>query len=185
MVCRERAVSPDTLAAYAAEMEHDGRKYDVSVANFQVLRCQNCGELFLDEAANERLSDALRAAVGLLAPAEIREKREDLGLTQKQLASLLRISEFTLCRWETGAQLQQRSMDAFLRVFFEAPEARRILGAPEMKEVGVTVDAQTACADYTFQPHRTPHQDPQEAGLGKGFGTFTPVQRRSRPSSDR
>ena len=44
-------------------MEHDGRKYTVTVANFQVLRCQRCGDIILDDAANERLSDALRAEV--------------------------------------------------------------------------------------------------------------------------
>src|SRR5271155_1660255 len=122
LICRERAVSPTTLASYAAEMEHDGRKYALTVADVPVLQCQNCGEIYLDVSANERLSDALRAAAGLLSPTEIREKREGLGLTQKQLASLLRIPEFTLSRWEAGAQIQQGSMDAFLRVIFQSAE---------------------------------------------------------------
>jgi putative zinc finger/helix-turn-helix YgiT family protein len=138
MVCRERGVSPTTLASYAAKMEHDGRKYAISVPNFHVLKCQHCGEIFLDQAANERLSDALRAAAGLLSPTEIRQKRGGLELTQKQLANLLRISEFTLSRWETGAQIQQRSMDAFLRVFFQSEEARRVLGAPELEPTGTS-----------------------------------------------
>ena len=59
MVCRERAVSSTTLASYATEMEHDGRKYAISVPDFHVLKCQHCGEIFLDQAANERLSDAV------------------------------------------------------------------------------------------------------------------------------
>lgn len=87
-----------------------------------------CGAIVLDDAADVRLSDALRAATGLLKPAEIRAKREALGLKQKELAGYLRINESTLLRWETGAQIQQRSMDACLRIFFELPEARRILG---------------------------------------------------------
>jgi hypothetical protein len=58
-------------------MEHEGQKYPLSVADFSVLQCQNCGEIYLDVAASERLSDALRAAAGLLSPTEIREKRED------------------------------------------------------------------------------------------------------------
>jgi putative zinc finger/helix-turn-helix YgiT family protein len=132
MVCRERAVAPTTLPSYTSEMEHDGRKYTVTVADFHVLQCQRCGDLILDDAANKRLSDALRAEVGLLAPSEIRKKREALNLTQKQLAQLLRIAESTLSRWETGAQIQQKAMDAFLRVFFQSAEARSILQAPDL-----------------------------------------------------
>src|SRR5262249_49580302 len=115
--CRERAVSPVTLPSYRAELEHDGRTYPIIVTDFQVLRCSRCGTIVLDDAANRRLSDALRGAAGLLQPSEIRERREALGLTQKQLAHHLQISEFTLSRWETGAQIQQRCMDRFLRVF--------------------------------------------------------------------
>jgi len=67
MVCRERANSPTTLTSSAAEMEHDGRKYAISVRDFHVLKCQCCGEIFLDEAANERLSGALRVDLRRLA----------------------------------------------------------------------------------------------------------------------
>src|SRR6202034_406490 len=82
----------------------------------------------LDDGASDRLSSSLREAAGLLSPGQIRRHRESLGLTQKQLANLLRISESTLCRWETGGQIQQRCMDAFLRVAFQSAEARGILG---------------------------------------------------------
>jgi hypothetical protein len=42
----------------------------------------------------------------------------------------LQIADATLSRWETGAQIQQRSMDRLLRGFFFVPEFRRFLGAP-------------------------------------------------------
>ncbi len=128
--CRERAIKPATLSNYSTELEHDGRKYHISVDNFEVARCENCGAMVFDDAANRRLSDALRSAAGLLLPAEIRAHREALKLTQKALANCLQIAEATLSRWETGAQIQQRAMDRFLRVFFESGEARRMLGAP-------------------------------------------------------
>ena len=101
-------------------------------------RCFNVGTVAsdLDQAANERLSDALRSAAGLLSPTEIREKREGLGLTQKQLASLLGIPEFSLSHWEAGAQIQDGSMDAFLRVIFQSAEARRILDTHDVEWVG-------------------------------------------------
>jgi DNA-binding transcriptional regulator YiaG len=119
-------------------MEHDGRKYTVSVADFRVLQCERCGAIVLDDSANERLDEALRAEAGILKPTEIRQNREALGLTRQQLADLLRISMFTLTRWETGAQIQQRAMDTLLRLFFQSGEARRILGAPrEMAAEGL------------------------------------------------
>ncbi len=127
MSCRERSVSPTTLPTYSAELEHDGRKYSVTVNDFRVLQCQRCGAIVLDDSANETLSRALRREAGLLGPEEIHANREKHRLTQKQLASYLRISESTLSRWETGAQIQQRAMDALLRVFFDSSEARSIL----------------------------------------------------------
>jgi putative zinc finger/helix-turn-helix YgiT family protein len=130
LYCRERAVAPTTLPVYTTAMEHDGRKYNVSVADFQVLQCERCGAIILDDSANERLDQALRSEAGLLSPAEIRQNREALGLTRQQLADLLRISMFTLTRWETGAQIQQRAMDTLLRLFFQSGEARRILSVP-------------------------------------------------------
>ncbi len=130
--CHERAVRPKIIPSYDAELDHDGKKYRVSIPDFQVALCEQCGRgMVFDDAANRRLSDALRSAVGLLSPEEIRTRREGLRLTQKELAARLHIAEATLSRWETGAQIQQRAMDAFLRVFFESPEARRILGECE------------------------------------------------------
>jgi putative zinc finger/helix-turn-helix YgiT family protein len=126
--CRERAINPVVLPSYFADLEHDGRKYHVVLADLHAARCSNCGTIMLDEAANRRLSDALRAEAGLLQPSEIRAHREELRLTQKALAGHLQIAEATLSRWETGAQIQQRVMDRFLRVFFQSTEARKILG---------------------------------------------------------
>jgi putative zinc finger/helix-turn-helix YgiT family protein len=153
MICREPTVFPTTLDSYATELEHDGRKYAISVADFPVLKCRHCGEVYLDEAADEKLSEALRTAAGLLSPVEIRKERERFGLTQKQLAGLLRISEFTLSRWETGAQIQQRSMDAFLRIFFQSGEARRLLGTLDPERGESPVGAGPAKTDLVAQPH--------------------------------
>ena len=88
----------------------------------------------LDDAADGRLNDALRKEIGLLAPDEIRRNRLALGYTQQQLADYLRISMFTLSRWEAGAQIQQRGMDALMRVFFQSNEARVILGVPNVTD---------------------------------------------------
>jgi hypothetical protein len=46
----------------------------------------------------------------------------------------LDVSESTLSRWETGAQIQQRAMDKLLRGFFEVPAFRQYLGFTEIRE---------------------------------------------------
>jgi DNA-binding transcriptional regulator YiaG len=106
-------------------------KCKVSLPDFRVLWCERCGAVVLDDSANEALKEALRAEAGLLMPAEIPQNREALGLTRQQLAELLlRISLFTLTRWETGAQIQQRAMGILFLLFFQSAEAGRILGTP-------------------------------------------------------
>ena len=63
----------------------------------------------------------------MLEAAQIRQNREHLGLTQKQLAGMLGIAEATLSRWETAAQIQQRSLDRLLRLFFASAAVRKAL----------------------------------------------------------
>lgn len=111
-------MSPEILPSFSADLEHDGRSYQIALSDFPALQCACCGNIMLDDAANRTLSDALRAQVGLLAPGDIRRNRELLRLTQKELASCLRIAESELSRWETGVQIQQRCMDTMLRAFF-------------------------------------------------------------------
>jgi DNA-binding transcriptional regulator YiaG len=130
--CRERAVHPFVIPAYKTELEHDGRKYAIEVHDFEVFRCQNCHTVVLDDSANRILSKALRAAVGLLSPEEIRSERLALGLTQRDLAQYLRASESTISRWESGAQIQQKCLDLLLRGFFFVEEFRQYLGVCEL-----------------------------------------------------
>jgi putative zinc finger/helix-turn-helix YgiT family protein len=125
--CRERAVSPVTLPNYSTQLDHDGKTYEVIVEDFEVLRCASCGEIEIQDKSSERLDQALRQSAGLLLPKEIRERRTSLGLSQKALAAALKVAESTLSRWETGAQIQQRCMDQFLRVAFDVAEARTYL----------------------------------------------------------
>ena len=114
---------------YAATVEHDGRAYRVELPALTAPRCKNCKSISVDDDADCQISAALRREARLLSPDEIRQGRERLGLTQKQFANLLGIGESTVSRWETGAQIQQRALDRFLRVCLASPAAVELLSS--------------------------------------------------------
>lgn len=147
--CRERAVEPATVD-YVAEMEHDGRAHSVSVQGLSILKCNQCGNQLLSDEAYERLTEALRYQLGLLPPGLIRQNRERLALTQQQLAAFLGVAEATLSRWETGAQIQQLSLDRLLRVFFAFPQVQAALASedqvPKLGLVAFTALPTIACS---------------------------------------
>jgi len=136
--CREMGVHPARIT-YTTDVEHDGRVYPVVIDALDVLRCDRCGAIVLDDQANRAVSATFRKVAGLLAPEEIRRRREALGLTQKELAAFLDVAEATVSRWETGGQIQQRAMDRLLRLFFDVPECRAYLGwRPRSKELAAS-----------------------------------------------
>jgi putative zinc finger/helix-turn-helix YgiT family protein len=124
--CRQREIYP-TEGEYITEIVHDGRSYTVTLPSLRTFRCRNCGEVVLDTEASEQITQAFRRQAGLLTPEEIRQNRKKLDLTQEELAERLGIAEATLSRWENGWQIQQRSLDKLMRLFFELPEARQFL----------------------------------------------------------
>jgi putative zinc finger/helix-turn-helix YgiT family protein len=124
--CRHRTVGL-AQAPYTLQVDHDGRKYTVTVPDLVVPRCSNCGTIVLDEDANRQISAAFRKEAGLLSPEQIRDQRQRLGLSQQALADLLGVAASTLSRWETGAQIQQRS--------FDVPELRRALASGDGLQV--------------------------------------------------
>jgi putative zinc finger/helix-turn-helix YgiT family protein len=107
--------------AYTTTIEHDGRTYRVEIPALTVPQCGNCQAISIDDEADHQISAAFRREARLLAPEEIRQGRENLALNQTQFANLLGVGEATVSRWETGAQIQQRAMDRFLRVCLASP----------------------------------------------------------------
>ena len=121
--CRERAVELASVP-YSVQVDYEGSKFTVTIPSLTVPRCGNCGTIALDEEANRQISAAFRSQVGLLTPEQIHENRVALGLTEQGLADLLGVTAAALSRWEEGAQMQSRSLDRFLRAFFDLPELR-------------------------------------------------------------
>jgi putative zinc finger/helix-turn-helix YgiT family protein len=68
-----------------------------------------------------------RTKYGLLAADEIKTLRQDLGLTQAELARLLRLGGNTISRWEAGRNVQSAVMDMLLRLIRDVPSSLEYL----------------------------------------------------------
>jgi putative zinc finger/helix-turn-helix YgiT family protein len=124
--CGEHSVRQEIIS-YSTNIDYDGRTYPVVVDGLKTPKCQACGKVFPDGEANRQITQAFRLQAKLLMPQQIRNNRETLQLTQKQLAKYVGLAEETISRWETGSQIQQRSLDNLLRLFFGFQQARQAL----------------------------------------------------------
>jgi putative zinc finger/helix-turn-helix YgiT family protein len=96
------------LSGMAAEVDRD------------FFRCEKCGHeqrtIEQRDAAEKSATEQIRAANGLLSPKEIRQLREELGLTSAQLADVCYgTPRGIVAGWEKGRYLQNREADALLR----------------------------------------------------------------------
>lgn len=98
---------------------------EITVPSASHLSCPKCGETVLRFEDTRRLSeDAIglyRKKHGLLSAGEIRAIRGRFGLTQGDLAQLLRLGANTISRWESGRNVQTAAMDMLLRLIRDLP----------------------------------------------------------------
>ena len=98
---------------------------EISVPSAAHLRCPKCGEMVLRFEDARRLSaDAIaiyRRKHGLLSAEDIRAVRKRFGLTQRDLARLLRLGSNTISRWEAGRNAQTEAMDVLLCLLRDVP----------------------------------------------------------------
>jgi DNA-binding transcriptional regulator YiaG len=71
--------------------------------------------------AEDEADTRYREKYELMPPDEIRSLRERIGLTQADLADVLRVSELKVSRWETGRTVQSATIDALLRLIRDVP----------------------------------------------------------------
>jgi putative zinc finger/helix-turn-helix YgiT family protein len=90
-------------------------------ATKEFYQCPNCGHAFTSSLGHDALEEAYReyrSRHGMLQPEEIRNWREQYGLTQHELSHLLGWEETTLSKYENGA-LQEESQDTLLKFAME------------------------------------------------------------------
>jgi putative zinc finger/helix-turn-helix YgiT family protein len=98
---------------------------EIAVVQSPHLSCPKCHEVVLrfDDARKlrERALESYRQKYGLLSADDIRSIRERFGLTQAELARLLRLGANTISRWEAARNVQTASMDMLLRMIRDVP----------------------------------------------------------------
>ena len=94
-------------------------------ANIPVRRCGICDFDYLDEEAERLKHKSICRHLGVLSPDEIRQIRNDLGMTQSELAEVTGIGEASLNRWENGLNIQTYAYDRYLRLLATRPEIVR------------------------------------------------------------
>ncbi|MCX6969249.1 MAG: helix-turn-helix domain-containing protein [Verrucomicrobia bacterium] len=77
------------------------------------------GELIIPGDVKAELEETKARYMGLLAPDQIRELRQHLGLTQKNISALLQLGEKTWTRWESGRERPSRSMNILLHSLWD------------------------------------------------------------------
>lgn len=77
------------------------------------------GDIYLDGYATEKLEAFKARYLGILAPEQIRNLRNAIGMTQKGMAELLQLGEKTWTRWETGRERPSRSMNVLLCALYD------------------------------------------------------------------
>jgi len=77
------------------------------------------GEVYLTGEALEIMDKAKARLMGVLLPAEIKELRSRMDLTQRQMCDLLGIGEKTYTRWESGRERPSQSLNRLLAALWE------------------------------------------------------------------
>jgi putative zinc finger/helix-turn-helix YgiT family protein len=107
--------------------ERNGEFFTVTMDG---LRCEQCGFQTIDSNQSAEftrlVSDAYRSAHGLLTGAEIRARRQAMGMTQAEFAAYLGTGVASVKRWESG-QIQEKGMDELIRLKTDPEAAKRNL----------------------------------------------------------
>lgn len=77
------------------------------------------GEVFLDGDARKKLETVKARYLGVLCPHHLKDLREAVGVTQKEMAELLQLGEKSWTRWESGAERPSRSSNVMLCALYD------------------------------------------------------------------
>jgi len=95
-----------------------------------VRTCSDCGTQFKDDEARQLRHEAVCRHRGLQTPSEIRDIRIHYGMRRAAFASVTRLGEATLARWESGATMPNAAYDQYLRLLRFPENLAKLAGSP-------------------------------------------------------
>ena len=116
---RERGIPIKTEVPVVIPTSDGNGIAETIMIEVEALKDPNDGEIYLNGETLERLDRIKARRMGILLPAEIRELRERLTMTQAQMADLLGIGEKSYSRWETGRERLSHSLNKLLATLWE------------------------------------------------------------------
>jgi transcriptional regulator with XRE-family HTH domain len=170
--CGELAVQLSRVK-YEATLRHDGRLHSFTIPELELPVCASCGARVFTDAVDGQISAAYRADAQLLLPQQIRDAIQRVNLPQKEVAKHLRLAEETLSRWLNDSQIQSRSMDTLLRLYFAFPEVRNVLSDESNRSNLGIIDIMwqsrnpIASRSTSHDPRLTPGDSKQREWIGE------------------
>ncbi len=124
-----KKVEMSTNFYYTETRLHEGLEYTVSLQAYTGFQCTKCEEVYHTKHSENQIFCELKNVIGLLQTEEIRAGLKKTGYSQRGFAELTGIAEEVVSRWVNNRQMQSRSLDNFMRVFFNVKEARHVLAS--------------------------------------------------------
>jgi putative zinc finger/helix-turn-helix YgiT family protein len=108
-------------------------------ARIPVRRCEECGDEFLDDEAEDLMHEAICRHLRVMTPSEVRAIRGQSGtLSRAEFARVTRLGEATIGRWERGQLIQNAAYDQFLHLLTFPENVIRLRQRLEEAEAAVT-----------------------------------------------
>lgn len=103
--------------------EYRGEQITVKGLEYQV--CPECGEVSMSlEEADKQAREMARVYASrhaILTPAQIKEIRDRLQLTQKQFETIVGVASPSVCRWERGSVQPSASANNVMKLIRDVP----------------------------------------------------------------
>lgn len=105
-----------------------GADEDTAVLSVDVVvfSCRDCGFEFTGPSAEAARHDAMCRHLGIMTPAEVKDVRVRYGLSRQAFASITRLGEASIARWEAGSHFPNRAYDSFLFLLCYEDNFRRL-----------------------------------------------------------
>ena len=124
--CGATAVYAETTN-YRTAFKYEGRLHEFEAQNVTLNKCHDCGSVILTDTALDQIAEAFRRRANLLTAERIRRELQRLKLSQKEFGALLGVAPETVSRWLGNVQIQTRSLDRLMRLFFKSADVRKVL----------------------------------------------------------